>query len=73
MNEYTKYLADKYGLLMTAKQVQDATGRSVRSLEVDRRNKTGIPYKRLGTAPNSPVRYPCAEVAQWISETEKTL
>ncbi len=72
--DYTKLLFDKYETaLLTTKQVSQITGRSVASLESDRRESTGIPYKRLGNKINSPVRYPIGEVSKWINDTEKTL
>lgn len=71
---YKQILFDKYGTaLLTAKQVSEIIGRSVHSLTNDRRNGTGIAYKRTGNAENSPVRYPLHEVSKFINSTEKVL
>lgn len=72
--DYTKMLFEKYGTaLLTAKQVSEITGRSVRTLEQDRREKIGIPYKRVGGKENSPVRYPLHEISKYLNENEKVM
>ena len=72
--DYTKLLFEKYGTpLLTAKQVAEITGRSARTLTEDRRQCQGIPYKRLGTGDNSPVRYPIHEVSEYLNAVEKVL
>ncbi len=70
--DYSKILFDKYGTaLLTAKQLSEVTGRSVPSLELDRRKGEGIPFKRLGNKSNSPVRYPIHEISKFINSVEK--
>jgi len=72
--DYTKILFEKYQTpLITTKQLSEVTGRSVASLESDRRAGEGIPFKRLGSAINSPVRYPIAEVSKWLNAVEKVV
>ncbi len=72
--DYTKILFDKYGTaLLTVKQTSEITGRSVASLEADRRNGTGISFKRVGGKYNSPVRYPLHELSKFLNSTEKVL
>ena len=72
--DYTKILFEKYSTaLLTVKQTSEVTGRSVASLEADRRNGTGISFKRVGGKYNSPVRYPLHEVSRFLNSTEKVL
>lgn len=72
--DYTKILFDKYGTaLLTVIQVSEITGRSIHSLEADRRNGEGISFKRVGGKFNSPVRYPLAEVSKYLNDVEKVL
>ena len=72
--DYTQMLFNKYGTaLLKSTQVSEVTGRSVRSLEEDRRAGTGITYKRVGGKDNSPVRYPVHAVSTFLNETEKVL
>ena len=72
--DYSNILFEKYGTaLLTTKQTCEVTTRSVPSLESDRRAGEGIQFKRLGTKPNSPVRYPIAEISKWLNAVEKTL
>ena len=72
--DYTKLLFEKYKtFLLTTQHVSEVSGRSVSSLESDRRRGEGIQYKRLGSASNSPVRYPIAEVSKWLNSVEKVL
>ena len=72
--DYTQLLFDKYSTaLLTTKQVSEVTGRSVASLESDRRKGEGISFKRTGNAENSPVRYPLHEVSRFLNTTEKVL
>ncbi len=72
--DYTKILFDKYGTLnLTTDHTSEITGRSVASLELDRRTGQGIQFKRLGSATNSPVRYPVAEISKWLNAVEKVL
>ncbi len=72
--DYSKMLFDKYQTaLLTTKQVSEVTGRSPASLEADRRNGTGISFKRVGGHENSPVRYPLHEVSAFLNQTEKVL
>ncbi len=72
--DYVKILFDKYETaLLTVKQTSEITGRSVASLEADRRNGTGISFKRVGGKYNSPVRYPLHEVSKFLNITEKVL
>jgi len=72
--DYTQILYDKYKTaLLTTKQVSEVTGRSPASLEADRRAGEGISFKRLGSALNSPVRYPIAEVSKWLNAVEKVV
>ncbi len=72
--DYTQTLFDKYNTaLLTAKQVSEVIGRSVASLESDRRNHTGIPFKRVGGHDNSPVRYSLHEVSNFINDCEQTI
>ncbi len=71
---YEQILFEKYGTaLLSAEQVSEVIGRSVHSLTNDRRNGTGISFKRTGDAENSPVRYPLHEVSKFINATEKVL
>ena len=71
---YEQMLFDKYGtVLLTAEQVSEVIGRSVHSLTADRRNGTGIGYKRTGNSDNSPVRYPLHEVSKFLNKTEKVI
>lgn len=71
--DYERLLFEKYGaMLLTAKQVSEVTGRSVFSLGNDRRNGTGIAYKRTSSADNAPVRYPIGEVAKFLQQVERT-
>lgn len=70
--DYTQMLFEKYGTaLLTAKQVSEITGRSVRAMEGDRREGIGISFKRVGGKDNSPVRYPIHEVSKYLNESEK--
>ncbi len=72
--DYTNILFEKYNTaLLTAEQVSEIIGRSVHSLTADRRNSTGIPFKRTGNSDNSPVRYPLHEVSKFLNATEKVL
>ena len=72
--DYTQMLFEKYGTaLLTAKQTSEITGRSVRSMECDRRDGTGIPYKRVGGKDNSPVRYPLHAISKYLNENEKVV
>ena len=72
--DYTKILFDKYSTaLLTVKQTSEITGRSVASLEADRRKGEGISFKRVGGKSNSPVRYPLHEVSKFLNNTEKVL
>lgn len=72
--DYTKILFEKYGTaLLTAKQVSEITGRSVRSLEEDRRASRGLSFKRVGGKDNSPVRYPIHEVSKYLNSVESVL
>ena len=72
--DYAKILFDKYQTaLLTTEQVSEITGRSTFSLEADRRRGEGIPFKRVGGKPNSPVRYPLHEVSRYLNEVERTL
>ncbi len=67
-------LFEEYGTaLLTAKQLSIVIGRSVKSLENDRRFSKGIPFKRVGGTPNSPVRYPIHEVSKFLNEVERTI
>ncbi len=69
---YIPMLFEKYGTaLLTPKQTSEVTGRSVASLTMDRRAGEGIPFKRLGSGENSPVRYPLEAISTWINDTEK--
>ena len=71
--DYTKLLFEEYGTVMlTTQQVSNITGRSVASLEADRRVGKGIKFKRLGDKHNSPVRYPIGYVSDWINDNEQT-
>jgi hypothetical protein len=70
--DYSKLLFEKYGTtLLTTKQVSEIIGRSVVSLEADRRAGEGIPFKRVGGKPNSPVRYPLHEVSRYLNSVEQ--
>ena len=70
--DYTQLLFEKYGtVLLETKDVSTIIGRSVHSLEADRRAGEGIQFKRLGTATNSPVRYPIGEVSKWINQVDR--
>ncbi len=70
--DYTKILFDKFGsALLTTKQVSEITGRSTFSLEADRRHGEGIEFKRLGSATNSPVRYPLHSVSKFLNSVEQ--
>ncbi len=72
--DYSKMLYDKYQTaLLKTKQVSEVTGRSVASLEADRRAGEGISFKRVGGKDNSPVRYPLHEVSKFINNVEKVL
>ena len=72
--DYTKILFEKYGTaLLTVSQTSEVIGRSVASLEADRRSGTGISFKRVGGKYNSPVRYPLHEVSKFLNSTEKVL
>lgn len=72
--DYTQMLFDKYQrALLTTKQISEVTGRSIHSLINDRRNGTGISFKRTGNAENSPVRYPLHEVSKWLNRNVKVL
>ncbi len=72
--DYEKMLFDKYQTtLLTTKQVSEVTTRSVASLEGDRRNGTGISFKRVGDKDNSPVRYPLHEISKFLNNVEKVL
>ena len=71
---YGQILFEKYGTaLLSTKQTSEVIGRSVLSLEADRRNGTGLEFKRVGGKPNSPVKYPVHVIAKYIEATEKTL
>ena len=72
--DYTNILFEKYSTaLLKVDQVAEVTGRSVASLEADRRNGEGISFKRVGGKYNSPVRYPIHEVSKFLNATEKVL
>ena len=72
--DYTQMLFDKYKTFnLTTPMTSETTGRSIHSLASDRRAGVGIQFKRLGTKPNSPVRYPIAEVSKWLNAVVKTL
>ncbi len=72
--DYSKILYDKYGTAnLTTKQTSEVIGRSVASLEADRRNGVGISFKRVGGKNNSPVRYPLHEISKFINNVEKVL
>ncbi len=72
MTEITQLLFDKYGATLTTIETAEVIGRSKASLELDRRNAEGIPYKRLGSSPTSPVRYLLSDVITWLTNTTKT-
>ena len=72
--DYTKLLFEKYKTMnLTTPHTSEVTGRSIASLESDRRAGEGIQYKRLGSATNSPVRYPIAEISKWLNAVEKVV
>ena len=72
--DYTKILFEKYQTaLLTPEQVSEIIGRSVHSLEADRREGRGIPFVRVGGKPNSPVRYPIHEVSKFLNQVEQTV
>lgn len=72
--DYTKILFNKYGtVLLSIKQVSEITGRSIHSLESDRRAGEGIEFKRVGGKYNSPVKYPLHAVSEFLNDTEKVL
>jgi hypothetical protein len=72
--DYSQILFDKYQTaLLTVKQVSEITGRSVHSLEADRRAGEGISFKRVGGKFNSPVKYPLAEVSRYLNQVERVL
>ena len=72
--DYTKMLFEKYGTaLLTAKQTSEVIGRSVKSMECDRRGCTGLPFKRVGGKDNSPIRYPIHEISKYLNENEKVM
>lgn len=69
---YEQMLFEKYGkVLLETEVVSKIIGRSIASLEADRRNKTGIPYKKLSDADNAPVRYSLHEISKWLNESVK--
>ena len=70
--DYSKMLFDRFGTaLLTTKQVSTVTGRSVASLEADRRHGTGVEFKRVGGKDNSPVRYPLHSVSKFLNSVEQ--
>ena len=72
--DYSQILFDKYQTaLLTVKQVSEVTGRSTYSLEADRRAGEGISFKRVGGKFNSPVKYPLAEVSNYLNQVERVL
>ena len=72
--DYTTMLFDKYGTaLLSTKQTSQVTTRSVASLESDRREHKGIPFKRTGDSDNSPVRYGIGDISTWLNQTEKVV
>ncbi len=72
--DYSEMLFNKYNTaLLTADQVSEVTTRSVHSLTADRRNGTGIPFKRTGDSDNSPVRYSLHEVSKWLNQSMKVV
>ncbi len=72
--DYSKILFDKYGAAaLTTPQTSEVTGRSVASLEADRRTGIGIEFIRLGGKPNSPVRYPLHAVSKFLNATERVM
>jgi len=72
--DYTDLLYKKYETaLLKTEQVAEVTGRSVASLEADRRAGEGIAFKRVGGKANSPVRYPIHEVSYFLNCVEKVL
>ena len=71
---YEKILFDKYETAnLTTKQTSEVVGRSVASLEADRRAGEGISFKRLGNKDNSPIRYPLHEISKFLNNVEKVL
>jgi len=72
--DYSKILFEKYGTAqLTTEETSEVIGRSVASLEADRRACTGIGFKRLGGAINSPVRYPLHEISKFLNATERVM
>ena len=68
--DYIRILFDKYGtVLLNTIQVSEITSRSIVALELDRRKKRGIPYRRVGGAKNSPVRYTLHDVSDYLTAT----
>ncbi|KYJ87521.1 hypothetical protein [Sulfurovum riftiae] len=72
--DYSKMLFEKYHTMMlTTEQLSKIIDRSVASLESDRRAGKGIPFKRIGGYPNSPIRYPIHEVSTYLNSVERTV
>jgi len=52
--------------MLTAREVAAILGVSAKTLRKYRQQKKGIPYIKLGDAPNSPVRYYQQEVERYV-------
>lgn len=56
----------EYGALLKERDAADLLGTEVRTLQAWRHSGTGPPYVKLGGAPNAPVRYPAAQLREFL-------
>lgn len=55
-------------VLLTPKEVAEATGRSMQSLQRDRLDGVGMEYKKATDAENSKVYYPITSVVEYMTK-----
>ncbi len=69
---YEKLLFDRYGVvLLNTMQVSEVVGRSIASLENDRKEGRGIPFMKVGDKKNSPCRYRLHDISNYINAEVK--
>jgi len=72
--EIRSLIYQKYGaFLLSRKQVADALGKSVATIDRWKEQGLYLEYKKLGEAKNSPVEYPIDTVVDYIVNNNKKI